>query len=828
MPTRRATTSLRPSHRCLVVAAIGLSLAACQSEATGPEDPGPGDDGFAVCAAVSFARTSGLPFDEVAVGRLPDDFEEPYAGELLADDGSTVGFALVSLDGSGNARLTVPVHPATPLEGGSVQLALTDGSVRCAPVDFTIDPLPEADGEVAALLEWLSGIMREQAALLGITPEELVAADPEDLPLVYHPLALVHGMLEHPDNEYSLLAILEGTSPLSDPDALALADRIFARLGVGESLGGSAPTATAATRTSKVDDAGSECTPGYIGGSAQRLDDCMALALSLTLSATGAADEVLDDISTALAALGLVPHPGLQLGTAVAALAIFVLQNERNKMAGLLPSSLTNMTVDFGQTTFKEDEEGPGGWSNAEVMATNDGWDMGMEAIEAALALAGHSRALERFVGQETVNDVLVLVFTQVGTWFLDGATLDEFQIDPVPFGPVDVTGADWTEARVAQGDAVELTAHQIFELKKVGVATISVRTEDGRFGGQQVAEAGEITVEQLDLDIDPAEIVVEPGEVVFFNVTVDNSAYPAEVALVEGMDLQGEAEISFDGESTHTISYTAPQSPNPTDPDVISVRHTTTHGARGGDAPPRTASATVRFGGIRITTEPRCIELGEPPIPIDIEIAGGIQNPELIWTATAGDISDTGVFTPPDQSQIVTITVALASHPDISDSIDLPVGGCSCSASISVGGQVVGTTSLRFFLSDDLGGVQAFDWRGDGPHQATFGFGSDPGNPGVVPLNSTGGFDGATSGGINGWFFFNPDPDDATLPPLSVTISENTGSLFAGSVTGMVKVLTSEDPDPLTVPLLFTFSMEADPILSSESVKMCEVTFQN
>ena len=68
-----------------VVAALGLSLAACQSEATGPEDPGPEDDGFAVCAAVSFARTSGLPFDEVAVGRLPDDFEEPYAGELLAD-----------------------------------------------------------------------------------------------------------------------------------------------------------------------------------------------------------------------------------------------------------------------------------------------------------------------------------------------------------------------------------------------------------------------------------------------------------------------------------------------------------------------------------------------------------------------------------------------------------------------------------------------------------------------------------------------------------------------------------------------------------------------
>lgn len=819
---------MRPPRSPLRSTLVALALvAAAAAAACHSDSAGPPDDSFAACPDVGFAQTSALPLDEVVVGRLPASFDEPYAARILDSDGSVAGFALVSVDEAGDARLTVPIHPGSPLEGGPLQLALTDGAEQCAPVTFTVQPLPAADGEVAAVADLLADILRHQAGLLGTTPEEILATEPAALAPLHWPLATALNAISNPDNEYSLVSVVQGTSPWSDPVGLPLTERLLARTGLRESLESSMSAPQRAVGPIRVGDPRSECTPAAIGTDAQQLDACMELASDVKFGIEGVSGEVLGDLSLAFATLGLIPIPAVEISTAIAGLIAFHVEAERTMMAGFLPSSLTSMQVDFRQTEFLEDDVGPGSWAQARVTATSEGWDVGALALKGMLAQAGVLRPLEKYVSTHILDDFTTYL---ISTWLIPSLigdeTLETFRTEPMTFGPVDVTSDEWSESSVALGNAVAFVGHQIYDLKRAGTATISVRTEDGAFGGQQIAESAQITIGQLDVDIAPDEVIVEPGELVAFTVTVSESAHPYAVDLVQGLSLQGEAEIVYDGggASTHKLWYTAPQSPNAAEPDVISVYHTTTEGARGGGAPPRTASTTVRFGGVRITTPPRCVDPGAAPFQIEVEVAGGIPDPELAWTTTGGDISDTGVFTPPTQAQLVTITVALADKPTIKSSLQLQVGGCSCLATISVGPEAGATVDLSFRLSNDLSAVESISWRGENLSTVGFWFGPEFGpNATTIPLNTTGGFQGVTMGLLNGLSFMNPDDlDEPTIQPLNVVLTENTGSVLAGSITGTV--IIAADPEPQQAALLFNFRIQADPIFSDDQVKFCEV----
>jgi hypothetical protein len=804
----------------LFALAAGLGVLACSSDSSGPQD-----DGFAECLDVAFAATSGLPLDEVDVGHAPANFEEPLAARMFDADGDAVGYAPVLVDESGQARVVVPLHPVTPLEGGPVQLALADSLRQCAPVDFTIESLPEAEGEVASIVELLGDMLDQAAVLLGTSNAELLATPLEQLAPVHYPLAVALDVLQNPDNSYSLAAILDGSSPLSDADGLVLADRLFARTGVRENLG----PATAAARAGQpllVEDPGVECTPEYVGDDAGRLDACMDLALDITSSIAGATGQILEDLSELFAVGTLAPHPAVEVTSAIAGLAVYIVQTRRAKLAAFLPSSLTAMDADFGQTDYLEDEPGPGKIEQAQVRASSSEWDMGKAIIEGALAAAGFFRELQQFGGAEALNDVGVYLVSQgVIPWLLGDETLDDFTVDPIPFGPVDVLAEAWSDISVPLGEAIEVTTYNVYEPKKVGTATLLIHTTDGEFGGQRVEAAVEVTVRQLTMQVYPDEVVLEPGEITYFSLSVENSLHPDSVDFLPGLEIQGSADITIEpGQSSHPVSYTAPESPDPEHPDLLTFVHTATGGARGGDAPPRTATVTIRFGGVRITTQPRCVDIDEDPFQIGVEVAGGIQDPVLIWEASAGEIDANGVFTPPDEAQLVTITVSLAANPNLKDQIELPVGGCSCSATINIGGSSDVTTGLRFFLSNDLSGVQAFDWKGANFSQATFGFGANPAEPQVIPFNTTGAFDGGGSGILNAeTSFANPDDlDNPTIDPLTVILEENTGSVLTGSVSGTVSV--GADPEPIEVPLSLTFRIEADPYFSTESMKVCEV----
>ena len=257
---------------------------------------------------------------------------------------------------------------------------------------------------------------------------------------------------------------------------------------------------------------------------------------------------------------------------------------------------------------------------------------------------------------------------------------------------------------------------------------------------------------------------------------------------------------------------------------------HTANGGARRPGAPERTASAVIRFGGIRIVTEPTCLSPGDSLLVQ--AVVPGVIDPELIWTATAGTIDETGLFTAPSQSQVVEVTVAYAPSPDIKTKIALQVGGCTCQATMRLGGVDGGATrSVRFTLTEDLSAISQIDWGGGvvGPTQSTmnlqwFGVG-DMAPAGTIPVGSTGTYAPMAAGVFLGEPWNNPDALYDSIPErLNVNITENEGgSILAGQVSGRVSLIKGGGITNI-VPFSMTFYVEADPMYSTDRSRVCRV----
>jgi hypothetical protein len=189
-------------------------------------------------------------------------------------------------------------------------------------------------------------------------------------------------------------------------------------------------------------------------------------------------------------------------------------------------------------------------------------------------------------------------------------------------------------------------------------------------------------------VSIFPDDVFVGENQSLEFTVTVSGSAHPESVEVdLAASPLQGSAQISYNGDSTHTVNYMAPGAPDVAVPDLLTVRHTAQSGARGYSSVERLDIATIRFGDVRIVNVPPCLEPGHS-LQMEVEFSPG-QSPDLVWSASAGTITQSGLFTAPNQPGTVEITVALEDNPDVKDSISVTVG-CVCHFTVQVGADPV------------------------------------------------------------------------------------------------------------------------------------------
>lgn len=806
-----------------------LVLAACDG-GTDPmvEDPWV-DAPYDVVACVAMAPATGaaVPLDDVPLGQVPSVLEPPLLARVESPATGAHGYAAVLLDG-GTATLLAPLHPDGSPTGGQVRVWVSDGARSCEPFDFSVLPLPPAPGELAAVASLLQEMTDVQAALMGTSREALQTTPIQDQPLPLLPLAVKQDLLDHPQNPWSVMAIARGSAPDSGRVRLDLLDPLLARTGLREAL--EAALAPVRPSAALADPPGAAltdgqlytiCTPEGVGTNAGLLDRCMDAAAEAQFEIKGASGEVLRDLAIVFAATGMVP--GMELVSAHAGLLAWCALYDKLEPAATFPSVLAGLTLKADPVLFNEDKEGLGSW-DAEVGAWSLGFDFGKPFIEYLLQLTKISGALEKLGGGgDKVTAVLAAIARGPGVKVLIGdGTLEAFQEPPQFFGPVDVTPEQWSESRIASGDAVARLSHREYEPRKPGTAVLAVRTKVGAFAGQSAAADQDVTVREIQLGITPDEVTLAPKQEQTFTVTVTNSDYPWELEVDPEVVLQGTASLTWDGGGSHTVVYTAPDTPDPSKPDLLTVKHTASTGARGFAAADLTAVATIRFGGVEITTEPTCLEPGDS-LWIEVKTTGFPFTPELIFSTDAGTITQAGLFVAPGDATQAKVTVALADNPQVNDFIYLQIGACSCSAVLNLAGNAPPAERLTFYLTEDLSAVREVAWGGS-LSSASFTFGSTPGAEEPVTVGVTGGFPVVGGGYVDGAGTFGNLGNQAIPPmaPLNATVEENDGgNLFTGFINGWVQLQDQENP----VSFSLVFRIAADPAFSTATERRCYVT---
>lgn len=674
----------------LIVAGLGGCSSGDSRDPVDPDQPEEPATPYTLvaCPAFTLAVASGMPLDEIALGSLPASFALPAAAVVAVAGSDDVGLAHVVPDAEGALRLLVPLHPTAGPAGGPVKLTVTDGSRACAPVDFTIAPLPAADGELAAVVDLLQGIVDEQAEAFGATRDELMNAPLGDLAPALWPLALAQAALDDPAGGTSLRAIAEGTEGLEARDWV---DRLLARTGVRTALAASAQQGAALAPAAAVGGRASAfaCLPDVVT-SAALLDDCMRAAASAKASANGISKQVADDI---VKAFSVASQNGLPVAEAIQtafSLAFWVIYTERQKAAALYPSRFTAMDLDVDRDRFLEDEDRQGRVSYAAVYATNDGYNLQEEilgAVDQARTLAKQTAKFDFSTGTDA-DAVAAKLLPRIEARLRE-MQIESLDIDAELFGPVNVTDPTWIQARIAAGDAVAMVDETIYEPREWGVATLSVRTRDGAFGGQQIVADTEIRVEILQLMISPDVVHLRAGEPQGFTVSVIDSRYPEMVERDESIVLQGTVQgIEYVGDGLHIVSYTAPAEPDPTRPDLLVVRHTATTGARFYSSEERLTIAEIRFASLTISPRSACVEAGATQ-PFTAEVLG-VDDTSVTWAASAGSIDDQGVFTAPAglaPGTSVSITATSVADAELTDTANVTVGNCICSYDATLSG---------------------------------------------------------------------------------------------------------------------------------------------
>lgn len=674
------------------------------------------------CPAFALAATQGVTLDEIDIGEVPASFELPVAAALtLGDDDEPSDLAFIRSDDEGALYLVVPLHPVTPSTGGPVTLTVTDGTQACAPVSFTILPMPEADGELAAVVDLLQAILAEQAASFDVTPEDLLAEPIDDLPPGLWPLAVAQTLLDDPAADFSLRAAANGDLGAEARDWL---DRMTAQLGIRDELEAAvtaSPTeASAPTGASPPAPVSAlTCLPDIILDSAQLLDECMEAATHAEFSANGISRKVADDIKNAFAEAG---KRGVLLADVVAeafGIASWIIYSQREKAAALYPSQFTDMSVLVSKERFYQDEEGQGRVNAATVYATNDGYNLQDEIVEGVkqgISLAENHGKFDFTTGTDA-DQIAGRVQGRIRTIVeqrLRESSIEELDISAELFGPVDVTDPMWIDARVAAGVSIEVDEETtVYTPKSEGSSTLSVRTEDGKFGGHQITASAEVVVTPVAISISPSEIFVAPTDpeniqLVTFTVLVQEAAFPDRVDLdLSEHPQQGSAEIRISQKgNTHFVDYLAPEHPDFDQTDLIVVVDTATTGALANDPQP-SATATIHFGSITVTPRAGCVELSDT-VTFSPDVLGPTDTP-IEWTATAGNIDDNGHYTAPATTPpggVATIRATSTQYPELYDEVTIPIG-CTCSSSVTLNGNTVFAAPGDQVFFSDLGGAE-------------------------------------------------------------------------------------------------------------------------
>jgi hypothetical protein len=807
----------------MFVSTIFLS---CGGDGGSPSDPATDEPRV---LSISLDQTGGTPATRIPIEGIPGDIEWVYARVTVPDGGTAAvtpaggteqqnpsGYAFLDRTDDGY-ELLVPLHPLQPLQGGSVEIEVTNGStITSNRVTLDVQGLPEAPGAYDRLITKLEAFLDAWIAQAGTNAEALRTMPADQLSVQEIPLLVVHTIVNHPDNVNSLRAFADGDIPLFSDESIdrGLLDAVAEASG----LDGYLDERMALVDTLNVPDPGSRRTaaasPRRTASSSLICvegpkfdigpDDCSRLAYIMGIQAEVehnkglAANKVGTTVrDLALTALGATRAAGIAWAIGE---SFWASETATDSWVGLYPSRFVNDATDYGAgpLIFAEDFTQPGTWSDFRVTAVSKGWrfdDVLRDAVDKVKGASKVSQtAADELIAEEAVNGVVGKYKETFEDPIFDRMVqelgiedLTKLEFCPQSWDNIDCTGKPYSEGRSPSLDVD--SEKQTFKPTEVGKTTLTVGTS-ALFGRvQPTAEAKEVETRQIEVSLDPYQVTAGVDEVISFTLTVTNAENKAVKWTTSGSQA-ADTSLGPDGGTLTTP-------PKPWDPSIVlTARSLANTGLRAGmvDSDPREDSSPVEYEEGKILVSPSFACVAPDGKKTFSATVIGIENKEVTWSHTGvGRLEGSTYFAPQTGGGEALVTATSVENPNVSGTAQVVVADCLCAWGARISGDLTATWSGEWavWTADQGGfsGVQMFPSSGQ-PVPAITGTLTSPIQPGMtgtlefLTLQITDGtIEGTYVGPVDG------------QPAPQLEIVTNDGVTIEGFITGILAAGTVGNP---------------------------------
>ena len=634
------------------------------------------------CDGLSIAEDHAPPFALVGVA-LPDGVDRPWLHVVPENRATAIYAPLYEANEGDGWFFATPPYPS--LQGGPVQVQVTNGVVTCPAIEFHIDSIPSAPGTTREVLTRLRASAYGGLEKHGLTQEAIAAsvlrtgeaievrvADPELAPLL-----VIAFLLDHPANEYSAAKMLDSSSA----EDLEFADALLAHYLATDSAGVENPSALGDWRVAAALPLFDSCFEEVVDEESLSIvmNECGHPRCNQVGSKLGAVANHLSVLSTAgspdLAAAAVTGFTATT--TALLLYSAY--------MCATRPDHVEKVEVVPDPLQIEEDYDGPKSME-VKVLAKGGAPFVITESIaQAALTLVAifvkppENPKFEEYaegIAYEFLSAVMVPTLKFIGLGV--GSTIgpEEFSVrfDELEYLEV-IPRFNHVIAR-QMPDAVGI------EALKVEYDACVVAPVPEKFASNLKSYVVETPVKPITPDLGPVLQSVSPGTVHTIEYEVEHAVDPS---------LQWEAPFPLSETSTDAASGTV-EIQLPADESVYPIRvyakSTSTTGLRAlPNRPERFDYALLVIGDLEAGPDGRCVEPGEE-LPLWAD-AREIPNEtyEIVWQSPYVD--EEGVFTAPtaEATHLVDVLVRYSNGSEFTDQVAIRVGDCRCWYEVDVRG---------------------------------------------------------------------------------------------------------------------------------------------
>jgi len=684
------------------------------TEATDEPAPPPSDGAIETPAAATAGLLGSVTADDVAeeLDRIRFDGIDPEADlselelELYAAGAGPIPLVIYADDDG--LYTSIGVHPATPGQGGPVELQFVAGDERSEPIAIELTPLPPAPGAFDRAVETVVAELAARAAAAGTDLDALAAAEPDQLDPDLRILKLVAGYVDD-GTEHDLESLLVAPDSDLTEDGIALVDAIVGKIdplalvpgGVsvgpagfaGGSLRSDGPSSDAAVGRvigAAVDAArvapmqASECMAFPLDiGTTDQLAVAMETGRSALRSNGGAVEKLVQDVNALAGKTGSVPGLGNFVGAVQTIYATMDLWF--NADAGRYPTFFSAIEADVSVDEFSEDFIEPGSVTSVSLTAGSTGFDAAKEfsqiASAATNAVAGSiTGKAKEGVGQlDGLGEASVAAGSKLRD-SVSGKIIAELSKEYLQW-----CADSWTVSDAADSNWVEISpvigrisVDQIplqFEPLELGDDFLRVRARGDKFSGASISTNVPVSTKQLQVVATPETVRVKRAG--------DTVQITAELRYADTTTLfwdPGAGEWDDGTALTTNEPTTRPlKTPTSTDayPFIVTIESLSETGLRATATDVRVDTVVVELEDLIVEPDPGRVKVREQ-LPFTATDQDG--NPvEVRWTATGGSIDGNGVYTAGDRPGTYEVTATAVDDPSRTTTVTVEVVEAEC-----------------------------------------------------------------------------------------------------------------------------------------------------